>query len=208
MMSTGKAATVGVIGPIPMPPPPEVAPVNGPAVTFTATLPYTADKFTKDVETKYKAAVAAAAGTAAANVDIAAKFTRRQAGSATVETTVRAKDAAGQTALSSALGTGDALKNKLNAQLKARGVAESTGVTPVAAKGSATAVVDAPKSSAPAIRSFGMSSAVASGAFPCVYATRMYKTSSNFKLGHSRYGLSCIIGTRTTRYSGNVLCCF
>jgi hypothetical protein len=168
-MSTGKAATVGVIGPIPMPPPPVVAPSlkdGALAVTFTATLPYTEKTFTADVQNKYKEAVASAAGTAAANVDISAKYTRRQAGSANVDTTVRAKDAAGQAAASSALGSGDALKNKLNAQLKARGVAESTGVTSPQVLNPAPATVTAATSAA-AMRSCGKCLAVASGTFPC-----------------------------------------
>ena len=168
-MSTGKAATVGVIGPIPMPPPPEVAPSlkdGALAVTFTATLPYTEKTFTTDIQNKYKEAVASAAGTAAANVDISAKYTRRQAGSANVDTTVRAKDEAGQVAASTALGSGDALKNKLNAQLKARGVAESTGVTSPQALNPAPAAVTA--TSATAMRSCGKCLAVASGTFPCV----------------------------------------
>jgi len=42
---------------------------------------------------------------------------------------IRAKDEAGITALSDALGSGDALKTKINSALNAQGLDESTGVT-------------------------------------------------------------------------------
>ena len=44
-------------------------------------------------------------------------------------TQIRAKDEAGITALSDALGSGDALKTKINSALNAQGLDESTGVT-------------------------------------------------------------------------------
>jgi hypothetical protein len=99
-------------------------------VTFTATLPYTKADFTDELQTKYKAAVAKAAGTTAANVEIL-KITeaRRRAGSVEVETKIRAKDKDGQDALATELGTGDEMLNKLNTELKAQGLEEATGVT-------------------------------------------------------------------------------
>ena len=74
--------------------------------------------------------MAKAAGTVLDNVEILSmKDARRRAGSVTVETKVRATDAAGQAALTTNLGTGDALKNKLNAELKALGLKEASAVT-------------------------------------------------------------------------------
>jgi hypothetical protein len=59
-------------------------------LTLTVTLPYTKDQFDQSKQDKYKAAVASAAGTVAANVEIV-KITeaRRRAGKVAVETKVR-----------------------------------------------------------------------------------------------------------------------
>jgi len=99
-------------------------------VTFSVTLPYTKTEFDADKQTLYKKAVAKAASTILDNVDIVSMTdARRRAGSVAVETKVRATDAAGQAALTTTLGTGDALKNKLNAELKALGLKEASAVT-------------------------------------------------------------------------------
>ena len=94
-------------------------------VTCTATLPYMKSEFDTDKQTKYKQAVAKAAGTILDNVDIVsmtATKRRQLLSSVAVETKVRATDAAGQAALNTNLGTGDALINILNAELKAHGL--------------------------------------------------------------------------------------
>jgi hypothetical protein len=103
---------------------------------------------------KYKTAVASAAGTIAANIEIEAITEKRcRAGSVNVQTKVRLRvrkrghtrlrrcwsafpfsqirvnDAAGVDTLDSTLGTGDALKTKINAELTKQGLQESTGVT-------------------------------------------------------------------------------
>jgi hypothetical protein len=59
-------------------------------LTLTVTLPYTKDQFDQSKQDKYTAAVASAAGTVAANVEIV-KITeaRRRAGKVAVETKVR-----------------------------------------------------------------------------------------------------------------------
>jgi hypothetical protein len=100
------------------------------SVSFSVTLPYTKTEFDTDKQILYKKAVAKAAGTILDNVDIVSMTdARRRAGSVTVETKVRATDAAGQAALTTTLGTGDALKNKLNTELKAVGLKEASAVT-------------------------------------------------------------------------------
>lgn len=111
-------------------------------ITFTATMPYKEADFDDAKKTKYKAAVAAAAGTIADNVDIvkitekaAARRASHGGASIEIETKVRAKDEAGMTALSKALGTGDDLKTKLNKELKAQGLEEATAFTDPATAG-------------------------------------------------------------------------
>lgn len=99
-------------------------------VTLTVTMPYSKAEFDSAKQDSYKAAVASAAGTIAANVIILSiTEASRRASSVKVETKILAKDAAGVTALKSTLGSGDALKSKINAALKANGLSESTGVT-------------------------------------------------------------------------------
>ena len=111
-------------------PPSTVAPKDSKFfVSFSVTLPYTKTEFDTDKQTLYKKAVAKAAGTILDNVDIVVTDARRRAGSVTVETKVRATDAAGQAALTTTLGTGDAFKNKLTAELKALGLKEASAVT-------------------------------------------------------------------------------
>jgi len=130
------------------PPPPVAPPPVAPKdskffVSFTVTLPYTKADFDTDKQTKYKNAVAMAAATIPDNVDILSSTeARRRGGFVKAETKVRATEETGMTALATALGTGDALKNKLNTGLKAQGLAEATGVTDLM---SATRVTDPPK---------------------------------------------------------------
>jgi len=88
-------------------------------------------EFDTDKQTSYKKAVAKAAGTMPDNIDIVsmtATKRRQLLFFVAVETKVRATNAAGQAALNTNLGTGDALKNKLNAELKAQGLREASGV--------------------------------------------------------------------------------
>jgi len=101
------------------------------AITLTVTLPYTRADFTSAKQTSFKAAMAAAAGTVASNVDILSITEgRRRAGSIAVETKIRALDAAGLTVLENTLGSdASALTAKINTELKAQGLEESTGVT-------------------------------------------------------------------------------
>ena len=59
---------------------------------MSVTMPFTKDEFDDTKKTKYKAAVASAAGTSADNVEILdIKEVRRRAGSIQVETKVRLK---------------------------------------------------------------------------------------------------------------------
>jgi hypothetical protein len=97
-------------------------------VEFTVTLPYTQADFDTDKQTKYKKALAMAAGTVPDNVEIVSiTEARRRAGSVIAETKVRASEQAGLHALNGALGTGDALKKRVNTALKAMGLAEAIG---------------------------------------------------------------------------------
>ena len=92
---------------------------------FTVTLPYTKAEFNPDVQTKYKQAVAKAAGTVPGNVDIEVM----EAGSITVDTKIRCMDEKMLEAIKTTLGNGNDLKTKLNAELKALGLKEATKVT-------------------------------------------------------------------------------
>ena len=100
-------------------------------LAFDVTLPYTKDEFDKDKQTKYVTAVARAANTARANVDIKSIHDApgRRAGSIIVGTAIRSVDEAGLDALSTTLGTGDALKNKINSELRAMGLKEATAIS-------------------------------------------------------------------------------
>ena len=71
--------------------------------------------------------MASAAGTVAANVDILSVTEgRRRAGSINVETKLRAADEAGMAKISESLGSGDAVKTKVNTELKKQGLSEAT----------------------------------------------------------------------------------
>ena len=93
-------------------------------------MPYSKAEFDAAKQDAYKAALANAAGTVAANVDILSiTDARRRAGSVAVLTKIRATDASSAAALSSTLGTGAALKAKLDASLGAQGLAASSAVS-------------------------------------------------------------------------------
>ena len=100
-------------------------------VEVDVTMPYTVEQFnTAAVKTSFKKAVAAAAGTVPDNVVIVSVVSaRRRNSSVLVKTKILAKDAASVTTMKSTLGSGDALKTKLNTALKNEGLKESTGVT-------------------------------------------------------------------------------
>ena len=112
-------------------------------VQIAVTMSYTEEEFKAPaVQTSFKKAVASAAGTVQENVEIVSfkPASRRNAG-VVVQTKIRAKDAAAVTTMASTLGSGDALKTKLNAALKKEGLKESTGVTaPVTGSAGATHV--------------------------------------------------------------------
>ena len=76
--------------------------------------------------------MASAAGIPSGNVDIVSIFEdrRRQGKSSTIETKLRATDSASLQALTTKLGSGDAMLKAINAELKSRGLPESTGVSP------------------------------------------------------------------------------
>jgi hypothetical protein len=91
---------------------------------------YTKAAFNTALQGKYKAAVARAAGTTYANVDIVSiTEVRRRAGSVNVETRISASDSAGAAKLALTLGDSDALTRKINKELVAQGLLESTAVT-------------------------------------------------------------------------------
>ena len=98
---------------------------------MAVTMPYTVEQFnTEAVKTSFKKAVASAAGTVPDNVVIVSvKSASRRNSGVVVQTKILAKDAAAVTTMKSTLGSGAALKTKLNAALKSEGLKESTGVT-------------------------------------------------------------------------------
>ena len=99
-------------------------------ITLSVQMPYSQAEFDTDKQDNYKSAMADTAGTSASNVGILEiKESRRRAGSVDVKTQIRAKDAAGVKALANTLGSGDALKTKLNKNLEAKGIKASTGVS-------------------------------------------------------------------------------
>ena len=100
-------------------------------VEMAVTMPYTVEQFNTDaVKTSFKKAVASAAGTVPDNVVIVSvKSASRRNSGVVVQTKILAKDAAAVTTMKSTLGSGAALKTKLNAALKSEGLKESTGVT-------------------------------------------------------------------------------
>ena len=94
---------------------------------LTVTLPYTRSEFNSATQVSYKVAISKAAGTTADLVDILSISEARRADSAAinVETKIRAPDAASLSAIESNLGSGEALKAKVNAALKEQGLRES-----------------------------------------------------------------------------------
>ena len=93
-------------------------------------MPYSKAEFDAAVQTQYKQAVANAAGTVSANVDILSiSESRRRAASIALETKIRASDAAGASGIASALGSGDALKTRLDAALMDQGLKGSLEVS-------------------------------------------------------------------------------
>ena len=98
-------------------------------ISLTVTLPYSKPEFDLGKKAWYKAAIAIAAGTSAANVDVLSVTERlRRAGMIEVETKIRATDALSATAMAFNLGSGDALKLKINAALESQGLQEVTNV--------------------------------------------------------------------------------
>ena len=93
-------------------------------------MPYTKPAFNTTRQDKYKDAVSSVADTTIADVGIASiTEVRRRAGSVNVETKISASDSAGADKLALALGDGDALMRKINKELVAQGLLESTAVT-------------------------------------------------------------------------------
>lgn len=90
-------------------------------------MPYSKAEFDPAKQDKYKAAVASAAGTIAANVDILSiTEERRRAGSINIETKIRASNEEGMAEIGESLGSGDAVKTKINTELKKQGLREAT----------------------------------------------------------------------------------
>jgi hypothetical protein len=109
-------------------------------------MPYSKVEFNAVKQEKYKAAVASAAGTNAAYVDILSiTETRRRTASIIVETKIRAADETGLGKISESLGSGDGVKTKINTELKKQGLSEATASS-------------TPKISSPAFESKGKSS--------------------------------------------------
>jgi hypothetical protein len=99
-------------------------------LTFEATMPYTKTEFDGDKQDKYKVAVARAANTARANVDLGTiTEVRRRAGSVKVPTTIRSTDEEALDAMIKSLGVGAVLKDKINQELRAVGLKEATNFT-------------------------------------------------------------------------------
>lgn len=101
-------------------------------LTLTATLPYTKDQF-ESKQDKYEAAVASAAGTVAANVEIVEiTEARRRAGKVAVETKILAADQAGldfmQFTLKQCIGQpeDETTKCKIDKALQREGLEKST----------------------------------------------------------------------------------
>merc|ERR1711966_254807 len=99
-------------------------------VRFTVSLPYSKADFTADKQTKFKEAVASAAGAAIADVTLTITEVRRRAGKINVEVTIKVATEETATTMASAI-TAD----KLNEKLKAAGLEEATMVSaPTVAK--------------------------------------------------------------------------
>jgi len=125
--------------------PPSTTPAPAPAknfeVRFTVSLPYSKADFTADKQTKFKEAVASAAGAAIADVTLTITEVRRRAGKINVEVTIKVATEAAAKTMASAI-TAD----KLNEKLKAAGLEEATMVSAptVAKKGDPKAAAPAP----------------------------------------------------------------
>jgi hypothetical protein len=114
----------------PEPPPIAVVPRDSKFfVAFNATLSYTAAEFNEDLQTRYRAAVATAAGTNAANVGI--DFVAATDGNMQmrITTKVRVMTKEEMDVIITALGTGDAFRNTLNTAFRAKGLAEANALT-------------------------------------------------------------------------------
>ena len=112
-------------------------------LTLSVTLPYTKDEFDQSKQDKYKTAVANAAGTVAANVEIV-KITdaRRRAGKVNVETKVLAADDAGLDFLKSTLTSchdDGTAKCKIDKALVREGLEKSTSTAEPIKAGAASA---------------------------------------------------------------------
>merc|ERR1711887_93430 len=95
-------------------------------VKFTVSLPYSKADFTADKQTKFKEAVASAAGGGATKDDVTLKITeaRRRAGKINVEVTIKVATKEAANTMAAAI-TAD----KLNEKLKAAGLEEATMVS-------------------------------------------------------------------------------
>merc|ERR1712167_2456 len=95
-------------------------------VKFTVSLPYSKADFTADKQTKFKEAVASAAGGEATKDDVTLKITeaRRRAGKINVEVTIKVATKEAANAMAAEI-TAD----KLNEKLKAAGLEEATMVS-------------------------------------------------------------------------------
>jgi len=95
-------------------------------VKFTVSLPYSMADFTADKQTKFKEAVASAAGGGATKDDVTLKITeaRRRAGKINVEVTIKVATKEAANTMAAAI-TAD----KLNEKLKAAGLEEATMVS-------------------------------------------------------------------------------
>jgi len=105
-------------------PAPSPAPAKNFEVRFTVSLPYSKADFTADKQTKFKEAVASAAGAAIADVTLTITEVRRRAGKINVEVTIKVATEAAAKTMASAI-TAD----KLNEKLKAAGLEEATMVS-------------------------------------------------------------------------------
>merc|ERR1711906_19015 len=122
-------------------PAPSPAPAKNFEVRFTVSLPYSKADFTADKQTKFKEAVASAAGAAIADVTLTITEVRRRAGKINVEVTIKVATEAAAKTMASAITV-----DKLNEKLKAAGLEEATMVSAptVAKKGDPKAATPAP----------------------------------------------------------------
>ena len=133
-------------------------------VAFAVTMPYSKAEFGADKQGRYEVAIARAAGTVAANVDIVSitEAALRRGGVVKVDTKIRTSDASSSSAVLSTLGRGVALKNLLNAALAAQGLQPATDVSSPSSSQQLTTAADDNSISAPAGESGHISSGVPS----------------------------------------------